>query len=512
MGANRHHPLVAAAGLVAIAMAWLLLAPTSVGGRAAYVIINGSSMEPGMHRGDLAVLLTGERYDIGDVVTYRHPTIGPIIHRVIGRDGERYVFQGDNNPFVDTYHPRDDELVGRLWLHIPRAGSLLQTLRQPPVFAALATLVLGTALMTPASPTLRPRRRRAAPLASSEPQDALGLLSGAVTLCAALALAALALAALSFARPTTHQAPAQLAYSQSGSFSYAATAPQGLYDGEGARAGDPIFLQVSELVPVSFTYRFSAEAPTTLAGEARLAAVLSDGAGWRRTFPLGAETHFTGREVTVEGTLDLAALGRAIKTYETLSGAPRGQYELDLSPAVSISGSLAGQPLAASYGSPLRFTLDAKALRPIAGDGGPALLTQETASLSYQREEPTTLALGPLRLAVATARRLALITLEVALAGGLLAGWYLNRIMARDTMAAARLRYGRLLVRAGAGGDWTTGALPLASLDELARLADRLGQPILVVEDGAAARYYVRDGAAVYTSRPGGEQARGELV
>lgn len=513
MLARHKRPTSAAASLIAIIAAWLLLAPTSMGGQTSYVIINGASMEPGMRQGDLAILKTGQPYEVGAVATYRHPEIGPVIHRIIAREGERFVFQGDNNSFVDAYQPRSDELIGRLWLHLPRAGTLLQILRSPPIFAAIATIVLGTALMAPASHSLRPRRHRAAPATSPQRHDALGLLSGALTACAALALLALALAAVSFTRPTTREAYDDLAYTQSGRFDYAAPAPHGLYDGGTARAGDPIFLAVASTVPVSFSYRFSAEAPTTLSGVARLTAVLGDGAGWRRTFALGETLSFTGRTATVAGSLDLAALRQAITTYEALSGSPRGHYQLDLLPQVEVEGSLAGRALATSFSPPLRFTLDAKALRPVATDGEVALLSETAAALRIQREEPAVLAFGPMRLAITTARRLALAGLEIALVGGLLAGWRLGRALAQDPGATARLRYGHLLVRAEAGRAWTEGAVTLASLEELARLAERLGQPIFVVEDGATPGYYVRDGAAVYTAGPvAAPQAPAEAV
>ena len=41
---------------VLLVIFWLVFAPTSLGGRAAYVIVSGISMEPLYHRGDLVVL------------------------------------------------------------------------------------------------------------------------------------------------------------------------------------------------------------------------------------------------------------------------------------------------------------------------------------------------------------------------------------------------------------------------------------------------------------------------
>ena len=85
-----------------------------------------------------------ESYEVGDVVTYRHPTIGPIIHRIIDRSGERFIFKGDNNEWIDSYEPVEDELIGKEWLHVPGAASVLLKLRMP---AGLALLSLATAFI-----------------------------------------------------------------------------------------------------------------------------------------------------------------------------------------------------------------------------------------------------------------------------------------------------------------------------------------------------------------------------
>jgi hypothetical protein len=64
-----------------------------------------------------------------------------------GREGDRYVFKGDNNDFLDPTHPDRSQLVGKLWLRAPRAGVVLASVRQPLVSGALlggvALLLLG---------------------------------------------------------------------------------------------------------------------------------------------------------------------------------------------------------------------------------------------------------------------------------------------------------------------------------------------------------------------------------
>lgn len=498
MGLHRRQPLRIALTLALAAAVWLSLAPMQLGGSVAYVIVNGNSMEPGMRRGDLAIVRRAAHYAPGEVVTYRHPTIGPIIHRIIGLEGERFVFQGDNNDFIDSYRPTADELIGRLWLYIPRAGMALQFLRQPPIFALLAALVLGTATMSTGQLPFSSRRRRAA-LPATEGAGALDqptLLNYALTALLLLGLVALGLGALAFSRPPTYLASETLPFTQHAEFAYSAEAPADLYDGPQIRTGDPIFRRVSETVAVQVSYRLESDHPHALGGEAQLLAELSDGAGWRRTLPLGAVIPFAGATVSLSGTLVLAEIQGLIERFESQTGTSRDSYSLALLPSVQLQGTLGGAQLAERFEPRMEFVLDAQRLRPAQSDAESQMV--QAGNLSITRERPATLQLWVLQLDVLTARRLALVGLEIALVGGLLVGWGLARALRRDEQAAVRLRYGSLLVRVHADGSWAQSACELRAIEDLARLAERLGQPILIVENGPTAGYYVRDGERLY--------------
>ena len=127
--------------------ACLLLAPLQVGGQAVYVTITGNSMEPQYYQGDLVILRRASTYQAGDVATYRHPALGPVIHRIIAKQNGRFFFQGDNNDWVDPYYPVADEIIGKAWVHIPYAGQVLETLRTPWVLAlpAIAIVLIAVA-------------------------------------------------------------------------------------------------------------------------------------------------------------------------------------------------------------------------------------------------------------------------------------------------------------------------------------------------------------------------------
>ena len=48
--------VLAAFLIVCVVSAWILFAPLQLGGQAAYVIVNGNSMEPGFYLGDLVIV------------------------------------------------------------------------------------------------------------------------------------------------------------------------------------------------------------------------------------------------------------------------------------------------------------------------------------------------------------------------------------------------------------------------------------------------------------------------
>ena len=103
---NLRTRLLLGAGVVLLLAAWLVAGPAQLGGRTTYVSTHGISMEPRFHTGDLALVRPAAGYRVGDVVAYRSTVLHSVVlHRIIARDGDRYVFKGDNNDFIDPVHP-----------------------------------------------------------------------------------------------------------------------------------------------------------------------------------------------------------------------------------------------------------------------------------------------------------------------------------------------------------------------------------------------------------------------
>lgn len=130
--------------LALIASWFLLLAPQSLGGPIAYVLVSGESMEPTLHDDDFVIAGRQDSYAHGDIVVYRIPESetgagGLVIHRIIGGSGRHgYVLQGDNRTTPDLWRPRSTDIAGRVLVTIPMAGELLPFLRSPLLVASFA--------------------------------------------------------------------------------------------------------------------------------------------------------------------------------------------------------------------------------------------------------------------------------------------------------------------------------------------------------------------------------------
>ena len=100
---------------------WITFAPTKIGGQASYVMVNGISMEPNYHTGDLVIVRRAKTYKIGDVVTYRDAEMGAyVIHRIVGVEQGHFVIKGDNNSWIDASQPTPEEIIGKQLVYVPK--------------------------------------------------------------------------------------------------------------------------------------------------------------------------------------------------------------------------------------------------------------------------------------------------------------------------------------------------------------------------------------------------------
>ena len=127
---------------IGLIILWLVYAPLQFGGQMSYIMVRGRSMTPLFRDGGLVLLVKADYYEVGDIVTYQYPKLGPVIHRIVGREGSRYIMKGDANTWLDSYRPEHGDILGKYWLYLPGVGKWFNQLRSPAMMALLVAVGL----------------------------------------------------------------------------------------------------------------------------------------------------------------------------------------------------------------------------------------------------------------------------------------------------------------------------------------------------------------------------------
>ncbi len=475
-------------------------------------------MQPNFHTGDLAILRVSNTYQVGDVVAYRDPRIGRVLHRVIGEEGGRFLMKGDNNSFVDPYRPSQSDIVGRLWIHLPGVGKWLQAIQQPRTATMVATMA-GMLLFAPigadqqrkrrrfgrgdAGPEKRPDGRRRV-VTSTGFLGPTGQMAAAVVVV--VALLSLLLGILAFTRPFERNTTGMLIYHQAGSFTYSANASGGVYDEDTATTGQPVFRKLADKVKVSFNYVFSADKNADVHGTYQLDAILSRADGWSRNVPLVATTPFTGQQTTVSCTLDLGQLQALIDVLEQATNAQNqqsNQFTVTIVPKVHLNGTVANVAMDDQFSPQLKFDLDPIELQ-LDRSGDPAnqanpLMPSKDGTVSVSSLVPNRLPVPVLHPTVATARKLSVVGVLVALFGGITLTALVWRAGQADEPARINARYGSLMI-ALRGSDLNASIrlIDVATIEDLVRVAEREGRMILHQRSGRSHDYFVQEVDVTY--------------
>lgn len=479
---------------ILLAAVWLLFAPSRVGGQTDYVIVNGNSMEPSHHRGDLVLVRTADSYAIGDIVTYRHPQIGPVIHRIVGRDGERYILQGDNNDWRDAYQPTQADLIGKEWVRIPGIGAWLAKLRAPQHLALLAGLMGVIAMASLSNERTKhgedARTPATSPATPLRPRFDRALAREWLNVALLIAVAAGVAMLLSFNRAPQRAAQAQAGYTQTGQFAYttAEDAGDGIYDQGAATAGEPIFRQVSDAVALSFQYVVAPEVsdPGAFSGTWRMDAEISDVNGWKRTLELQPRTTFEGAAFNATATLAFADIQAVIERVEQQTGVDRAQYHLAIVPYVELHGTLAGRALGDTFAPRLEFLVDDLQLQVAAppDEVTAALAPSQSGAVVWPALAENTIPILAWQIDVNTARAIALAVFALALVV-LACGWLALTIL---------FPAGEIAPTADVPAD----AIEVRAWSDLLELSQRFSAPVETRGDEHERRYIVEGGGLTY--------------
>lgn len=386
-------------GMIVIGL-WAFFAPTKVGGSTTYSVTSGISMEPLLHKNDLAFVRSQPSYHVGDIVLYNSQVLHkPVLHRIILIQHGNYFFKGDNNGFVDPGYATRSELVGTMWFSVPGVGAVLSWLGKPTHAALLAGLAVMLIVVTGFTTTKSRRRRRRGshpmipqptPTAraarssdeqSTAPRQARTGSRGAdsrrpppfldgpaptlIALGLVVVLAVMMLGA-GFSRSPHRVGVESGAYQQSGTFSYsaAANAPTAVYPTGTVKTGDPIYPSLVDNVTLRFGYQLTSALPHRIKGTVVLRAlVLSQADTWQEVSTVVPITRFSRDKTSISTDLPLASLYSLIDRVSTESGVAGASYSVDIQPVVNITGTVGTHRINDKFSPVLPFAVSKAAIR-----------------------------------------------------------------------------------------------------------------------------------------------------
>ena len=499
--------LISALILVLMAALWFTFAPVQFGGQSSYIMIAGASMEPSLHYGDLVVAHEEQIYEVGDVVTYRHPIIGPVIHRIIDRTGDTYQFKGDNNDWVDSYEPKSSDLIGKSWIHIPGAANIMVKLRSSAGVALLSLAIGFMVLLTFSRNSLagnkESKKDEQTVTKQSKPLSLSSYLEGTLFALFAVLLGAILLGFFAFTNPLTQSVPADIPYDHRGTFSYVGFGSPGVYDDGKIESGDAIFPALTHEFDLTFNYQLSTPETKDITGSYDILLVVSEPNGWQRQIELAPDTEFQGESFSTEVTINLGYILTLIERLKTNTAFTRQVFIVDIIPEVHVEGSLGDQTFEDTFAPRLSFQLDETQLyltgnNPF-GEGTDPLNPVQSGFLPRQQQIPATLNILGLKPTVQTARWIAGVTLGISLLciAAILVPFL--RASMQSPSEKIRIQYDELLldiqtlpIRA------TSENIEVDRFEDLAKLAESTDSMIFHHVEGNQHTYLLQEGDITY--------------
>jgi len=474
-------PVLSAVGFVIVLAGWLIFAPVNIGGQTSYVILIGNSMAPDFKRGDLVLVREIDSYSVGEIVAYDHPEIGTVFHRIIQQRDNRFILKGDNNSWNDSFEAAHEEIVGKLWLHIPFAGYYLQQLRTPGMFAFVVTLLGvfgGSALFAENKPAAAFSNKSKKQFAGRQRNEVFFMenkISERIYTFAVIGFAAFLLAIVSFSRPLERVVPDNYEFTHSGKIDYFAAVPQGVYEGDLLQSGDPVYRQLSNSLNFIFSYGFTTDQSSQVNGTYRLITEISESSGWIRTLEITPLTGFSGQAFSSTGILELSRVQELTDNLEQQTGIFNNRYTLTISPEVTILGTMAGRDINDTFSPGLTFSFNEQKLELQEDNTSSinSLNPQEIGIVPGIRTEANTISILGFGLNVLIARIIALYMLVGSLIGFAWTG--IKYLWSKKNGEVERIKsqYGSMLVDIRGGKFPSQTIIEVMDIKELARIATK---------------------------------------
>jgi len=254
-------------------------------------------------------------------------------------------------------------------------------------------------------------------------------------------------------------------------------------------------------VEVNFQYTLLGRQAEGIGGTYQLTAIISEQvSGWQRVVPLQEEASFTGTAFGTTARLNLCEIKALTQSMEQEADFHPGSYILVITPHIKLNGEVSGRTLKSTFDPALTFRYDHIQfyLARSEENDNPFAVT-ETGTLREERKEANTLLLFSRELAIPALRNIALFSLAGSLSGLIMLGLRLQNLARLDQAKFFRIRYASVMIDVQNTDAITfSNLIDVASMDALAKLAERFNAMILHVQQNNPDTYYVQAGETTY--------------
>ena len=315
-----------------------------------------------------------------------------------------------------------------------------------------------------------------------------------------LALLFLGLGIFAFLRPLNRPAE-NISYQQDGMYYYSATGTPGVYDSDMVRSGEPVFTKLTCFLNIGYTYNILGDRLQGTTGTYKMSArILDEQGGWQRTLPLNGETVFSGNTFFTMTTLDLCQMEALVQLVEKEAGLKQVSYTLEIVTDVSFAATAEGNFVSDSFSQVLPFKYDKVQFYLAENDSqGDPLHSTKQGLVESSVLEPNMISFWGLTVSVWAIRLVSLLGFGAALIGLGGIGLSLYRAASQSQEALTQLKYGSMLLDVVEQNlAPTSSIIDVASVDDLARLAERHGTMILHTTRNFLQFYFVQVNGATY--------------
>lgn len=111
---------------------FFLLSQLNLPGNYRVFLVQSGSMSPALNTGDVVIVKPISSYQINDIVTFNSHQNFTVTHRITQLDDNSFITKGDANSVVDQEQVNRSQVLGKVFITIPKIGYFIMFVKSLP--------------------------------------------------------------------------------------------------------------------------------------------------------------------------------------------------------------------------------------------------------------------------------------------------------------------------------------------------------------------------------------------